>query len=323
MLQDSFERKFQYIRLSITERCNFRCQYCLPDGYSKTCSDSDLSLSEINNLVAALVDMGVWKIRLTGGEPTLRRDINEIIQVIKSYQEIKQIALTTNGYKLLDNIGDYHRNGLTNLNVSIDSLNSEQFKTITQVDKLDYILKSLESAQILGIPKIKINAVLLPHTIDELDLFLEYIKNRDLSVRFIELMQTSDNENYFRSNYVDAQTLKSKLIANGWMPLPREIGAGPATEYSHSEYVGKIGIIAPYSKDFCTTCNRLRITHKGELRLCLFGNENYNLRHLLKSKSQKNELQSAILDALTAKPITHELSNFKFGNIKNLSNVGG
>ena len=92
MLQDNFERKFQYIRLSITERCNFRCQYCLPDGYSKTCSDSDLSLNEIDNLVAALVDMGVWKIRLTGGEPTLRRDINEIIQVIKSYPEIKQIA---------------------------------------------------------------------------------------------------------------------------------------------------------------------------------------------------------------------------------------
>ncbi len=282
-----------------------------------------MSLDEINNLVAALVEMGIWKIRLTGGEPTTRGDITEIIKIISSYPQIKQIALTTNGYKLADNIEAYQTAGLTNLNVSMDSLDRVQFKMITQVDKLDYLLNSIEIASSLGINKIKINAVLLPHTLNELDLFVKYIKNRPISVRFIELMQTSDNETYFKANYINADLLKNELITQGWSEIPREIGAGPAVEFSHPRYLGKIGIIAPYSKDFCTTCNRLRFTHTGALRLCLFGDGNYPLRHLLQSKGQKAKLQEAILETLSSKPRAHALASFKFGNIKNLSNVGG
>jgi len=323
MLQDNFARKFQYIRLSITERCNFRCQYCLPDGYKKSCDEGNLSLDEINNLVSALVEMGVWKIRLTGGEPTIRQDITEIIKVVKSYPQIRQIAITTNGYKLADNIETYYLAGLTNLNVSIDSFDREQFKVVTKADKLDYILKSIEIARSIGIAKIKINAVLLPHTLNELGLFLEYIRNRPMSVRFIELMQTSDNGPYFKANYINADLLKNKLIEEGWRQIPREPGAGPAIEFSHPEYLGRVGIIAPYSKDFCASCNRLRFTHTGSLRLCLFGNENYPLRNLLQAPTQKVEVQRAILDALTSKPKAHALTSFQFGNIKNLSNVGG
>lgn len=323
MLQDNFARKFQYIRLSVTERCNFKCQYCLPDGYEKTCKDSSLSLNEINNLVAALVEMGVWKIRLTGGEPTTRHDIIEIMQIIKAYPQIRQLALTTNGYKLADKVKEYYAAGLTNLNVSIDSLDREQFKTVTRVDKLDYILDSIEVSHQVGIDKIKINAVLLPHTLNELDLFLEYIRKRPLSIRFIELMQTSDNGVYFKANYVNAELLRKELLANGWKEIAREPGAGPAIEFGHPDYAGRVGIIAPYSKDFCNSCNRLRFTHLGALRLCLFGDGNYPLRNLLQSGTQKVELQQAILTSLADKPKAHALTSFKFGNIQNLSNVGG
>lgn len=323
MLQDHFARKFQYIRLSVTERCNFKCQYCLPNGYTKTCSDKSLTLKEINNLVAGLVQMGVWKIRLTGGEPTTRQDLTEIMKVIQAYPQIKQLALTTNGYKLADKVEEYYAAGLTHLNISIDSLNREQFKTITQVDKLDYILKSIELARSIGIAKIKINAVLLPHTMSELNLFLEYIRTQAITIRFIELMQTSDNGTYFKANYVNADVLGDQLSRNGWKERAREPGAGPAVEWDHPDYAGRIGIIAPYSKDFCASCNRLRFTHIGALRLCLFGEGNYPLRHLLQSSEQQAELQKAVLDALSAKPKAHLLSSFNFGNIQNLSNVGG
>lgn len=323
MLQDNFSRKFQYIRLSITERCNFKCEYCLPNGYKKTCNDTSLSINEINNLVAALIELGVWKIRLTGGEPTTRQDLIQIIKTIKSHPEIKQIALTTNGYKLTETIQEYHAAGLTHLNISIDSFTKEQFKQVTGVDKLEYILNSIKVASEIGLEKIKINAVLLPHTLDELNLFTDYIKYKPISVRFIELMQTNDNNQYFNENYINANRLHNILLDTGWKEIPREIGAGPAIEFAHTDYKGTVGIIAPYSKDFCTNCNRLRITHKGELRLCLFGDGNYNLRNLLQSSTQKHELQQAILDALTEKPKEHLLTSLKFGNIKNLSNVGG
>lgn len=323
MLQDSFSRQFQYIRLSVTERCNFKCQYCLPNGYQKTCADSSLSIKEIDNLVNALVEMGVWKIRLTGGEPTLRRDLVEIMQVIKQYPQIKELALTTNGYSLMRYIDEYYAAGLTNLNVSIDSLNRERFKFITQVDKLDYIKQSLELALQIGINKIKINTVLLPDTLSELDQFLNYIKLRKISVRFIELMQTTDNGVYFKANYVKASILHEELLVRGFYELPRELGAGPAAMFSHPDYMGTVGIIAPYSKDFCTSCNRLRFTHIGALRLCLFGEGNYPLRNLLQQRQQNFELQQAILNALVMKPKTHQLIQFKTGNILNLSNVGG
>ena len=323
MLQDNFSRKFQYIRLSVTEQCNFKCQYCLPDGYKSTCIDSPLSLAEIDNLVAALVEMGVWKIRLTGGEPTLRKDLSEIMQIIRTYPQIRELALTTNGYKLGNKIQEYFNAGLTNLNVSIDSLDRQQFKQITQVDKLDYIIKSIEMAKSIGLNKIKINAVLLPHSLNELVLFLEYARNQAISIRFIELMQTSDNAAYFKANYVNATVLHNELLQRGWKQIPREAGAGPAIEFTHPEYMGKIGLIAPYSKDFCVSCNRLRITHVGALRLCLFGDGNYPLRDLLQSRKQKAQLQEAILAALTEKPKAHRLAIFKTGNIQNLSNVGG
>ena len=323
LLQDNFARQFSYVRLSLTERCNFKCQYCLPNGYQECSPEPALNLHEISNLVAGLVELGIWKIRLTGGEPTLRRDLLEIMQLIRSFPQIKTLAITTNAYKLGAHLDEYIAAGLTNLNISMDSLNRERFHQITQVDKLDAIQQTIQQALASNLQQVKINAVLIKHSLDELADFLAYIQDKALSLRFIELMQTSDNQAYFQENYVSAEVLRAKLQALGWIEQPRQYGAGPAIEFRQPNSIGSVGIIAPYSKNFCSSCNRLRFTQDGALRLCLFGDENYSLRHLLQNSNQREELKASIIKCMGNKSIGHQLAQAKTGNIMNLSNVGG
>lgn len=323
MLQDNFARKFHYVRLSLTERCNFKCQYCLPHGYIKNSCNEPLTLDELRNLMAGLVDLGIWKVRLTGGEPTLRRDLTEIMTMIRSFPQIQQLALTTNGYKLRTKLDEYLAHGLTHLNISVDSLKREQFQEITGVDRLPQILDAVDYAMKLPLMRVKLNAVLLQSTPKELDFFLEYVSTRKLDIRFIELMETGDNHAYFRQNYLPAQELITKLQSRGWTTTPAPIGSGPAKMFSHLDYKGQVGVIAPYSKDFCTGCNRLRFSQNGALRLCLFGEGSYALRHLLQSPKQKPELIATILQALTTKPKQHLLHAGNSGNLINLSQIGG
>lgn len=323
MLQDSFARKFSYVRLSLTERCNFKCQYCLPDGYKSCAVENPLNVDELRNLVTALVGLGIWKIRLTGGEPTLRRDLNDVLNMITQFSAIKTLAITTNAYHLSPNLASYIANGLTNLNVSMDSLNPQRFYEITKVNKLVEIKHSIDLALQSNLKSVKINSVLTVNSLVELDDFLAYIANKKVSLRFIELMQTGDNHQYFNNNYLSAKVLENELLQRGWSILEREDGAGPAYEYFHPNSLGKVGIIAPYSKDFCANCNRLRFTHDGALRLCLFGEQNYPLRHLMQSAEQCDELKKTIVSLVTQKPVAHKLAEFKTGNILNLSNVGG
>ncbi len=323
MLQDNFARKFNYVRISLTERCNFKCQYCLPNGYKSCGNENYLNQNELFNLITVLVELGVWKIRFTGGEPTLRRDLSNILHMVKGFTSVKVIGLTTNAYHLSANLDSYIQNGLTNINISMDSLNPERFHSITQVNRLTEIQKSIDYALQTELQSIKINSVLTKDTLSEIDDFFAYVKIRNISVRFIELMQTGDNLKYFKSNYVSASILQQLLIERGWQKQPRQDAAGPAFEYYHKDYIGKIGVIAPYGKDFCNNCNRLRFTSDGSLRLCLFGEQNYSLRHLMQSSEQREELKNTILQLIIKKPLAHKLSEFKTGNILNLSNVGG
>lgn len=323
LLQDVYQRKFKYIRLSVTDKCNFRCEYCLPNGYQQTNCNSSLNLTEIRNLVAALVELGVSKIRLTGGEPTLRRDLVEIISLVREFPEVETIALTTNAYKLKSHLNDYVSAGLTHLNISIDSLNTENFQNITGVDKLDYILSAVDYALESSLQSVKINTVLLKSNFTELDDFLTLVRDKNIDVRFIELMETNENRQYFADNYVPAVQLIDKLIQQDWSNIPRLSNAGPAKMFIHNDYLGKIGVIAPYSKDFCTDCNRLRFTHLGALRLCLFGDGSYNLRHFMQNTTQKEQLKQTIIQVLGEKPKEHLLKQQNSGDVINFSKIGG
>lgn len=323
-LIDPHGRRFSYLRLSITDVCNYRCQYCLPEGYKKTGHTQFLSADEIENLVTGLAGLGLWKIRLTGGEPTIRKDFAEIAARISAIPGIRRIATTTNGYRLAENADLWRKAGISAINVSVDSLNQERFAKITGQDHLSQVLDGIRAAQHAGFEHIKVNTVLLRGMNDhELPAFLEWIRTEDLSIRFIELMETGTNREYFERHHIRGDEIRDRLLALGWSSLPREEGAGPAQEFDHPDYRGRIGIIAPYSKDFCNTCNRLRVTATGNLRLCLFGNGGHDLRHLLQHRNQCEALQQTIADLLVQKEPTHLLHFHKTGTTPHLAAMGG
>jgi cyclic pyranopterin phosphate synthase len=328
ILKDSFGRKFPYIRLSISDVCNFKCGYCLPDGYKIDRSDNRkfLNIEEIGRLAKVLSELGVSKIRLTGGEPTVRKDFFEIIKIIKENSGIKKTVMTTNGYRLNKIADDIKNSGLDGINISIDSLNADTFKKITGHDRLEEILKGIKNLQKLNFKNIKINAVLLKGVNDskkDFDDWAQFLKNNEIDFRYIELMQTGDNIDYFNNYHVPAKKFTDYLNNNNWIIQTFGKDAGPSKNYLNPKFKGKFGVIAPYSKDFCKSCNRLRITAKGDLRLCLFGNTGINIRHLMQKDSQIEELKDLILKQLNFKKESHYLEIGDTGLTKNLSTTGG
>lgn len=323
-IEDRFGRRFPYLRLSVTDVCNFKCTYCLPDGYKKTHDCSFLSVVEIRRLATAFAELGTWKIRLTGGEPTVRPDFCDVARAVSRTPGVNRVAFTTNGYKLPQRAKEYYAAGLRAINVSIDSLDPRTFHEITGHDRLDEVVEGVQAALEAGFESVKVNTVLLKGlNDDELDGFLSFTESRPVSLRFIELMQTGDNLSYFRKHHVPATVVKEKLLQRGWRLIEREEGAGPAVEYAHPDYQGRIGVIAPYAKDFCKTCNRLRVSAAGGLHLCLFGTGGYDLRPLMQDDNQIGELKDKIMDLMQFKRSSHFLQDGDTGVRQNLASVGG
>ena len=328
ILKDTFGRRFPYIRLSISDVCNFKCGYCLPDGYKINKSDNRkfIDKEEIGRLAKALSELGVSKIRLTGGEPTIRKDFFDIVGIIKKNSGIKKTVITTNGYKL-DQIAHKIKNsGLDGINISIDSLNSKIFKKITGHDRLGEILKGIEKLLKFNFKNIKINAVLLKGINDtekDFNEWAKFIEKNKVDFRYIELMQTGNGLDYFKKYHVSAKVFTNYLNKNNWIIQTLGRNAGPSKNYINSFYEGKFGVIAPYSKDFCKSCNRLRITARGDLRLCLFGNTGISIRHLLQRDDQLEELKDLIIKQLNFKKESHYLELGDTGLTKNLSTTGG
>ena len=327
-LKDSFGRTFPYIRLSITDVCNFKCGYCLPNGYQVDKSDNRkfLQLEEIKRLAKVFSKLGVSKIRLTGGEPTVRKDFFEIIKILKNDAGIKRVVITTNGYHLNEKAKMLVDSGINGINISIDSLERNIFKNITGHDRLPEILQGIKILQQLNFENIKINAVLLNGinaSEKDFDLWGEFIKKNKVDLRYIELMQTGDNLDYFNKYHISSKIFKDYLNKKKWIYQTFGKDAGPSLNYINPDYKGKFGIIAPYSKDFCRTCNRLRITSRGDLRLCLFGSTGISIRHLLQKDDQIEELQDLIVGQMKFKKESHYLELGETGLTKNLSKTGG
>ena len=328
ILRDSFGRTFPYIRLSITDVCNFKCGYCLPNGYQKDASDNRtfLNIDEIKRLAKGLSELGVCKIRLTGGEPTVRKDFFEIIKILKNESGIKKVVITTNGYRLNKISEQISKSGLDGINISIDSLDRKTFKTVTGHDRLPEILEGIKNLQNSNFENIKINAVLLKGINDsekDFNAWANFIKINKIDFRYIELMQTGDGLEYFKKYHTPAKIFKFYLNNNNWINQTLGRDAGPSLNYINPEYKGKFGIIAPYSKDFCKSCNRLRITARGDLRLCLFGNTGISIRHLIQKDDQLEELKDLISKQLNFKKESHYLELGKTGLTNNLSSTGG
>lgn len=323
--EDQFHRKFYYLRLSITDVCNFRCTYCLPDGYKPDQKKpSFLTLDEIRRVVGAFANCGTDKIRITGGEPSLRRDFVDIIHTVSEQEGINKVATTTNGYRMAKSVADWKAAGLTDINVSVDSLDPRMFHQITGENKFAQVMEGIDAAFEAGFGKVKVNTVLLRDlNSGELPKFLDWIKSRPIQLRFIELMQTGDMGDLFKNHHQSGVQIRNHLIANGWMLKPRAQNDGPAQVFCHPDYQGEIGLIMPYEKDFCASCNRLRVSSLGKLHLCLFGDYGVDLRDLLEEDSQKEALIERIQAQLQEKRVSHFLQDGNTGMTPHLASIGG
>jgi len=322
MLEDNLGRRFYYLRLSVTDVCNFRCNYCLPEGYSAADSTPFLTGSEAVRVVRAFASLGTQKVRLTGGEPSLRADLPGIIAGAKDTPGIRRVAVTSNGYKLPKVIDSWRAAGLDQLNISIDSLDRAEFAQITGHDCLPKVLDGIDRALELGVTT-KVNAVLLSEGAERrLRDFLHWLRDTPVTLRFIELMRTGDNRDFFASNHLRGATIEQQLVRDGWQPLSRPLDAGPAREYAHPDYRGRIGLITPYSEDFCESCNRLRVSAQGRLHLCLFAEQGLDLREEIRG-GDIGRLAEKIRALVMGKAPSHYLQQGQVGATRNLAMLGG
>jgi cyclic pyranopterin phosphate synthase len=264
-------------------------------------------------------------VRPPGGDPTLRRDLEQVVREVAAIDGIEHVALTTNGHDLEQRAVALRAAGLSSLNLSVDSLDVGRFAEITGRPVLDRVLRGIDAALAAGFSRVKVNAVLLRTVNDgELTRFLEWTRVKPIAVRFIELMRCGNDAGFFERHHLAAPLVEDELTRRGWRLRPRRSLDGPAREFTHGDHVGDVGIIAPYAKDFCATCNRIRVTSRGALRLCLFGErEDVPLRHLLRDDSQRAELVDAVAAAVRLKPGGSGLGVKPLQAVRSLATVGG
>lgn len=324
-LYDGFGRRFTYLRLSLTERCNFRCSYCLPQGFVKQRGlPAELSRDENRRAAAAFAKLGLRKLRLTGGEPTVRPDFTDIARELSQVPGIARVAMTTNGYRLAERAGEWRDAGIDAVNVSIDTLDRDTFAEITGHDRLGDVVSGVDAALETGFSSVKVNSVLLRSLeASGWDEVLDFVAQRNIAWRFIELMRTNDNAHYHQHEATPGEAIRKRLRQSGWSPVERAQDSGPAVEYAHADYRGRIGLIAPYAPGFCDSCNRLRLSSRGKLHLCLFGKEGFGLRDLLQHDSQQEELVERIVCAMPSKLSGHRLHEGDSGATPHLASIGG
>ena len=333
-LVDSFGRSLTYLRVSVTDRCNLRCTYCLPADATFPFGDRDfLSADEIEQIVGALVRLGIRRVRLTGGEPLVRRDILEIARRIKSLPGVENLALSTNGTELERMAPALQEAGVDRVNVSLDSLDPETFREITRNGDLDQVWRGVEAALAAGLHPVKLNTVLMSHSnLEDLDRLVALTLDRPLSVRFIEMMPTASNHHLQPAEYVSCDAIRDRIeerfgpLAPETPETPEDADAfrtGPAKAFRLAGATGSVGFITPLSHTFCAECNRLRLTARGELRLCLFADRVHPLRHLLADPDPGAALEDEILRVLADKPAEHMLTQGNYGNLVSFMQIGG
>ena len=315
-MNDIYHRKINYVRVSVTDRCNLRCIYCKPaKGFQQLAKAQILSYEEILRLVQLAISCGLSKVRLTGGDPLVRRDIVKLVGSIARLQGVEDLSLTTNGILLDQMAYDFYNAGLRRINISLDSLKREKYQYITGRDGLDQVLKGIEKAQRVGFFPIKINMVVIKGINDDeiLDLAKLSLDN-PFHLRFIEFMPIGNDQLWREKKYFSC--LKMKRIISAYKPLiPTSISGphhslnnGPAQLFEFKGAPGKIGFISPISNHFCPTCNRIRLTADGKVRSCLFSNQEIDIRRSIRSGSSDEELQKLLIEGIKAKPREHNIN---------------
>lgn len=319
-MADRYRRHISYMRISITDLCNMRCQYCMPEeGVQKKNHQELLSFEEIVSIVKASVPLGIEKIRITGGEPLVRNGIIKLVEQIKQVNGIKEIAMTTNGSLLKKMAKPLQKAGLSRFNISIDSLNPVRYKEITRGGNLSDVLEGIETVLELGMVPVKLNTVVIGGLNDnEVSDFAEMTMNKPIDVRFIELMPVGQASQWAKERFISNDVLIERL---GFMHSETAEKGSPAKYFRLPGAKGRVGFINPISHHFCHECNRLRLTSDGKLKPCLHSDEEIDLRPVL-NKPEK-QITQVIEQAIDRKPEKHQLEQEHICTNRNMCQIGG
>ena len=310
-LIDDFGRRVSYVRLSVTDRCDFRCVYCMSEEMTFLPRAQVLTLEEMGMIARAFTEMGVEKIRLTGGEPLVRRGIEQLVDEIGALPGLKDFTMTTNGASLRKHAKRLHDGGMQRLNISIDSLDPDRFRQLTRTGDLAKVIDGLRAAQEAGFERIKLNAVILKGRNDDevLDL-VEFARNEGVDISFIEEMPLGDVSDHRRDETYCSSDEVQALIESRYPLVPStETTAGPSRYFKMADSPSRIGFISPHSHNFCASCNRVRVTVEGRLLLCLGNEHSVDLRAVLRRHpGDMQALKTAIVNALPLKPERHHFT---------------
>jgi GTP 3',8-cyclase len=310
-LIDNFGRQVTYVRISVTDRCDFRCVYCMTEDMTFVPRARILTLEEVAQISAAFVALGVDKIRITGGEPLVRRNIVKLLADIAALDGLQELTLTTNGSQLPRLAAQIREAGVRRLNISLDSLDPELFRRITRTGDLDQVLNGIEAARAAGFDKIKINAVILKNrNHGEVIPLVDYAGSRGMDISFIEEMPLGGIEDHDRAEaYYSSDAIRRDLQTRFTLVPTTETTGGPSRYFKISETGTKVGFISPHSHNFCDTCNRVRLTAEGRLLLCLGQEHSVDLRQVVRTRPGDLErLSDTIRRSMTIKPLGHEFS---------------
>lgn len=329
---DDFNRKIDYIRISVTDRCNLRCVYCMPQkGVDFISHENILTYEEIIRLCECFAKLGISKVKLTGGEPLVRKDISLLIRKIKNIQGIEKVTITTNGIQLADKIEELYKAGIDGINISLDTLNSEYFKKLTRFDGLDKVKEGICEVLKYKDITVKINAVPLKREGAKEDILamVSLAKAQPLHIRFIEVMPIGLGKNL--TSYNEEEIIK--LITNTYgtlTPYMDVLGNGPSHYYSLEGYKGKIGFISAISHQFCSSCNRIRLTSDGYLKNCLHYANGVDLKTMMRQGIDDGALVDEICNAIKRKPKEHHFKDYMEMNElestlerRSMSQIGG
>lgn len=314
-LTDSFGRVHDNLRISVTDRCNIRCFYCMPEeGIQFQAREEILSFEEIVRFTRIAASMGVSKLRITGGEPLVRKDLPHLLSMLASIPGVKDIALTTNAVLLEGLARPLRDSGLGRLNIHLDTLDRERFRQITRRDDLDRVLRGIDAAQNEGFP-VKLNAVAVKGLVeDDIVPLAQFGRERGIDVRFIEFMPLDAQGIWDRNGVLTADEMLSVLRERigPLEEIPDHDPRAPATEYRFADGVGRVGFIASVSKPFCKNCNRIRLTADGHLRYCLFAIEETDVKRALRGGASDGEISVLIRETLSKKWAGHEINSANF-----------
>ncbi|HEY5537075.1 MAG TPA: GTP 3',8-cyclase MoaA [Acetobacterium sp.] len=319
-MKDQYGRKINYMRLSITDLCNLRCEYCMPEeGIEKRPHKKNLSFEEMVDLVKAGVAMGIDKIRLTGGEPLVRHGIVELVKEIGQIPGIKDLTMTTNGILLPKYAKELKAAGLTRVNISLDTFDAEKFHKITRLGHVEDVFAGIKAAKEVGLSPIKINVVLINgFNDDEIETFVNYTMDNEVDVRFIELMPLGQSSDFAEHKYLSNDEVLKRVPE--LQPFNEKEKSGPAEYYQLPGAKGRVGLINPISKHFCKECNRIRVTTDGKIKPCLHSDHEIDILALRKEGKTYEEI---LLKAIEDKPEKHHINEHEKQLLRNMNEIGG